>query len=147
LQAVPLGVDLKDYYAILGLPESAGPAAINDAKRRLSFLYHPDTRAKDLDPAFAEERLRNVNEAWDTLSSPAKRANYNRLRTTTRGTPGQTGSDPNRGQKRDEPAPGHTFGAPAPEPSRQWASVAWYTFLGLVGVMMALVGLGMIGSA
>ena len=69
---------MKDYYSILGLPRSAGPDSVNDAKRRLSFLYHPDTRARDMDPRFADERIREVNEAWETLSDPNRRAIYDR---------------------------------------------------------------------
>ncbi|MBI2767056.1 MAG: J domain-containing protein [Chloroflexi bacterium] len=75
---------MKDYYGILGLPRSAGPDSINDAKRRLSFLYHPDSRAKDMDGSWADERIREINEAWDVLSDPARRAAYDRATPSTR---------------------------------------------------------------
>ena len=69
---------MKDYYSFLGLHRSAGPDSINDAKRRLSHLYHPDSRAKDMDSAFADERIREVNEAWEILSDPEQKAAYDK---------------------------------------------------------------------
>ena len=74
---------MKDYYAVLGLPRSAGPDSINAAKRRLSHLYHQDTRAKDMDPVFAEERIREINEAWEVLADPERRADYDRATAAT----------------------------------------------------------------
>ena len=73
--AVGLGEAMRDFYDILGLPRSAGPDSINDAKRRLSFMYHPDTRVKDMDARWADERIREINVAWETLSDPARRSN------------------------------------------------------------------------
>ena len=69
---------MKDYYSILGLPPSAGPEAISDAKRRLSFLYHPDTRANDMDSQFADARIREINEAYEVLIDATRRAAYDR---------------------------------------------------------------------
>ena len=86
---------VKDYYSILGLPPLAGPESISDAKRRLSFLYHPDARAKDMDPQFADARIREINEAYEVLSDPTHRAAYDRSWRSS-----QTDQPPDSGQAR-----------------------------------------------
>jgi uncharacterized membrane protein YsdA (DUF1294 family) len=66
---------LKDYYAILGVPRNATPEQIKEAYRRLAKEYHPD---KNPSPE-AEERFKLINEAYQVLSDPAKRAEYDAL--------------------------------------------------------------------
>jgi uncharacterized membrane protein YsdA (DUF1294 family) len=66
---------LKDYYAILGVPRNATPEEIKEAYWRLAKEYHPD---KNPSPE-AEERFKLVNEAYQVLSDPAKRAEYDAL--------------------------------------------------------------------
>jgi len=66
---------LKDYYAILGVPRNATPEEIEEAYRRLAKEYHPD---KNPSPE-AEERFKLINEAYQVLSDPAKRAEYDAL--------------------------------------------------------------------
>jgi curved DNA-binding protein CbpA len=66
---------LKDYYAILGVPRNATPEEIKEAYRRLAKEYHPD---KNPSPE-AEERFKLINEAYQVLSDPAKRAEYDAL--------------------------------------------------------------------
>ena len=66
---------LKDYYAILGVPRNATPEEIKEAYRRLAKEYHPD---KNPSPE-AEEMFKLINEAYQVLSDPAKRAEYNAL--------------------------------------------------------------------
>jgi uncharacterized membrane protein YsdA (DUF1294 family) len=65
----------KDYYAILGVPRNATPEEIKEAYWRLAKEYHPD---KNPSPE-AEERFKLVNEAYQVLSDPAKRAEYDAL--------------------------------------------------------------------
>jgi uncharacterized membrane protein YsdA (DUF1294 family) len=62
----------KDYYAILGVPRNATPEEIKEAYRRLAKEYHPD---KNPSPE-AEEKFKLINEAYQVLSDPAKRAEY-----------------------------------------------------------------------
>jgi curved DNA-binding protein len=65
----------KDYYAALEVPRDADADAIKKAYRRLARKYHPDV-SKEAD---AEARFKEVNEAYDTLKDPEKRAAYDAL--------------------------------------------------------------------
>jgi preprotein translocase subunit Sec63 len=62
----------KDYYLILQVQPSAEPEVIQAAYRRLALKYHPDV--KDNNPA----QMQELNEAYEVLSSPDKRAAYDR---------------------------------------------------------------------
>lgn len=62
----------RDYYAILGVRRSASVEEIRGAFRRMSMAYHPDLNKS---PG-AAERMKEINAAYDTLSDPAKRAEY-----------------------------------------------------------------------
>ena len=63
----------KDYYSILGVERDADHKEIRRAYRKLAFLYHPDTN--DGDQA-AEEKFKEVNEAYDVLGDDDKRSRY-----------------------------------------------------------------------
>jgi molecular chaperone DnaJ len=62
----------QDYYEVLGVPRDADQASIKDAFRRLALRYHPD-RCKE--PG-AEERFKQIAEAYAVLSDPDKRRRY-----------------------------------------------------------------------
>ena len=65
---------VKDYYQTLGIPKDASPEAIKKAYRREAVKWHPD---KNIDnKAAAEERFKEVAEAYDVLSDTQKRAIY-----------------------------------------------------------------------
>jgi curved DNA-binding protein len=65
----------KDYYVVLGVERKADPADIKRAYKRLARKYHPDV-SKEQD---AEERFKEVGEAYDVLRDPDKRATYDNL--------------------------------------------------------------------
>lgn len=63
----------KNYYLILGVPCDAAPGAVRSAFRDLAKRYHPD-RGVAADP----RAFRDVHEAYEVLSDPARRARYDR---------------------------------------------------------------------
>ena len=69
-------VDFKDYYATLGVARDATDDDIKKAFRGLARRYHPDV-AKD--KKTAEEKFKEINEANEVLSDPAKRTKYDEL--------------------------------------------------------------------
>lgn len=60
----------KDFYKILGVNQGADPATIKKAYRRAAKRYHPDVSPKD------EQRFKEVQEAYETLSDPQKKVLY-----------------------------------------------------------------------
>ena len=65
----------KDYYATLGVERTATADAIKAAYRKLARKYHPDVSKE----AGAEEKFKEVAEAYETLKDPEKRAAYDEL--------------------------------------------------------------------
>jgi len=65
----------KDYYGVLGIEKGASPEEIKKAYRRLAHKFHPDV-SKERN---AEEKFKEVAEAYETLKNPEKRAAYDQL--------------------------------------------------------------------
>ena len=65
----------RDYYAVLGLRKGADPAEIKKAYRKLARKYHPDSNKNNPQ---AEERFKEVTEAYDVLSDDTKRKLYDK---------------------------------------------------------------------
>lgn len=82
-------MDYKDYYKTLGVERNAGEDDIRKAYRKLAMQYHPDRNPNDTQ---AEERFKEINEAYQVLSDPQKRAHYDQL-----------GSDYSNWQRRGAP--------------------------------------------
>lgn len=68
-------MEYKDYYAILGVDKKASPDEIKQAYRRLARKYHPDVSKE----ANAEDKFKNVQEAYEVLKDPEKRTAYDQL--------------------------------------------------------------------
>ncbi|TLM68212.1 MAG: J domain-containing protein [Deltaproteobacteria bacterium] len=66
----------KDYYAVLGVDKGAGMDAIKKAYRKLAVKYHPDKNPGDRE---AEERFKEITEAYAVLSDPDKRRQYDQF--------------------------------------------------------------------
>jgi molecular chaperone DnaJ len=64
----------RDYYEVLGVGTNATDEEIRKAFRKLAFMYHPDHNHSDK----AGEKFKEVNEAYEVLSDPDKRASYDR---------------------------------------------------------------------
>jgi curved DNA-binding protein len=69
-------MEYKDYYQILGVPKSADEKQIKKAYRRLARQYHPD---KNPGNNAAEEKFKEINEAYEVLGTPDNRVKYDRL--------------------------------------------------------------------
>ncbi len=76
----------RDYYEVLGVNKNAGENDIKKAYRKMAMKYHPDTNPDNKE---AEEKFKEVNEAYSVLSDPEKKARYDQY--------GFAGTDPNFG--------------------------------------------------
>lgn len=82
-------MDYKDYYKILGVDRKASDDDIRKAYRKLAKQHHPDYNPNNKQ---AEDRFKEINEAYEVLSDPKKRSHYDRL-----------GSDYSQWQRRGAP--------------------------------------------
>src|SRR5437763_10614508 len=71
-----MAVQFRDYYETLGVSKTASEDEIKSAFRKLARKYHPDV-AKDKKEA--EEKFKQINEAYEVLSDPEKRRKYDQL--------------------------------------------------------------------
>ena len=67
----------KDYYAVLGVSKDADKTAVRKAYRKLARKFHPDANAGDV---AAEDRFKEISEAYDVLSDDSRRKEYDEAR-------------------------------------------------------------------
>ncbi len=67
----------KDYYEILGIPKDASPDDVKKAYKELVKKWHPDLHPDD--KSEAEQKFKEIHEAYEVLSDPQKRAQYDRF--------------------------------------------------------------------
>ncbi len=87
-----MGNGYKDFYQILGVPKTASEKEIKAAYRKLARKYHPDVNPGD---KTAEEKFKDIQQAYEVLSDPQKRAKYDQFgdqwERVTQGAPGGGG--------------------------------------------------------
>ncbi|MDO4396176.1 MAG: DnaJ domain-containing protein, partial [Clostridia bacterium] len=66
----------RDYYEVLGLQKGASEDEIKKAFRKMAMKYHPDRNPGDKE---AEEKFKEVNEAYSVLSDPDNKSKYDRF--------------------------------------------------------------------
>jgi len=66
----------RDYYEILGVKKDAAPEEIKKVYRKLALKYHPDRNSSDSN---AEDKFKEINEAYQVLSNPEKKARYDQF--------------------------------------------------------------------
>lgn len=73
--------DKRDYYEVLGVSKNATEQDIKSAFRKLSRKWHPDMQAgkSDAEKKEAEEKFKEIAEAYETLSDKDKRSNYDQF--------------------------------------------------------------------
>src|SRR5688572_12651110 len=73
-----MALEYKDYYALLGVKKGASAEEIKQAYRLLAKRHHPDLQL-DKDKSRAADAFKGINEAYEVLSDPQKRAKYDAL--------------------------------------------------------------------
>ena len=110
----------KDYYKVLGVSKTATADEIKKSYRKLARKYHPDANKGD---AKAEERFKEISEAYNTLSDEKRRKEYDEARSLFGGGFRPAGDWPRRHRPpcpaRPRPRPGRIRPAhPGPRPRR-----------------------------
>ncbi|MFL6540316.1 MAG: DnaJ C-terminal domain-containing protein [Chthoniobacterales bacterium] len=102
-----MAVQFRDYYETLGVSKTASEDEIKSAFRKLARKHHPDV-AKD--KKSAEEKFKQINEAYEVLSDPEKRKKYDQL-----------GADWNQPGGGFQPPPGWGAGQPGGGGYQRWS--------------------------
>ena len=102
----------RDYYDILGVSKTASADEIKKAHRKLALKFHPD---RNKDNKSAEEKFKEIQEAYDVLSDQTKRANYDQFGHAGVGGGGPNGANPYEAFRRAQGgAGGRTTWRPSP---------------------------------
>jgi DnaJ-class molecular chaperone len=95
-------MNYKDYYAVLGVPKNTPEKDIKSAYRKLARKWHPDANPEN--PKAAEEKFKDISEAYEVLGDPEKRRKYDVL-----GSNWQQASNQAEQQRRYRTSQGETF--------------------------------------
>jgi DnaJ-class molecular chaperone len=101
----------RDYYDILGVSKTASADEIKKAHRKLALKFHPD---RNKDNKSAEEKFKEIQEAYDVLSDETKRANYGQFGHAGVGGGGGNGANPYEAFRRAQGGAGRTTWRPSP---------------------------------
>lgn len=139
---------MVNYYHILGLSQTATQAEIKAAYRKLALRYHPD---KNDGNSYAEERFKQINEAYQTLSNPRKKSRHDwsleyeqhqQVFQAPQAQPAQA-----RQQRRRRPRPPHARQQPSPQfNSRQNVVATAWAFAIFFLVALLVVGISLWNS-
>ncbi len=137
---------LEDYYAILGVDRHASQQLIHRAYRRLALIHHPDL---DKSPG-AGERFKRINNAYQVLSEPNKRAVYNQFWDSSpyaRAAQGESGRQQTQEPRTEPPGAGRASAGQGqdggdPRQSPSGSSGRRWSLLTLLGVLVVLTPLG-----
>ena len=110
----------RDFYEVLGVPRTAGPDEIQRAYRKLARTYHPDVNS---DPG-AEERFKEIAQAYDVLSDPDTRRRYDAFGPDFRQVP--EGVDPDTWARARAGAGGRRGQAPRGGPGSGDGERVWF---------------------
>jgi curved DNA-binding protein len=94
-----------DYYALLGISKTASQDEVKAAYRRMARKHHPDLHPEK-EKARAAETFKAVNQAYEVLSDPEKRARYDRFGSAEEPRPGPARENPSRRARRPSPETG-----------------------------------------
>ncbi len=118
----------KDYYKVIGVSKTANADEIKKSYRKLARKYHPDANKGD---AKAEEKFKEISEAYNVLSDPKQRKEYDEARSLFGGgfrRPGQAGAGARAGSAVSisatcsAAAPGPGPAVPGPAVAAAWAT-------------------------
>jgi molecular chaperone DnaJ len=101
----------KDFYAVLGVPASASQDAVKKAYRKLARQYHPDANSGN---STAEQRFKEIGEAYAVLADPEQRQQYDAVRAMAQGGARFSAGGPNGGAGGFEDLLGGLFGGGMP---------------------------------
>lgn len=93
----------RDYYEVLGVAKTASADEIKKAHRKLALKFHPD---RNKDNKGAEEKFKEIQEAYDVLSDETKRTNYDQFGHAGVGAGGPNGENPYEAFRRAQSAGG-----------------------------------------
>ncbi len=141
----------SDPYAVLGIERSASAAQIRTAYRTLVARYHPDRHQGNPLEDLASERMAEINQAYELLSDPSRRAAFDRNRpdpgAPTASATAEDHTQHHAGQHGDGPTPSGPPRRPGMNPMLKWGPLLLILGLPLLvrsgaGLVRALAGLG-----